>query len=180
MLDIFLVEIDACFRLFPTDPADKASKKKIQKYCLDLVKYITRVSPSVELEKVEKFKHKMFSSLVRSKTLLQPQPPTASLKSLKALYPKVSTQGIKLLLLIVRNFLKVLFKGLRSTKTKCIKRSQVKEAYKVKLSGIYEVLYRKPTVGQKALSSIVSQDVAILRKQGIKLLKYKNLHWVPL
>lgn len=179
MLDIFLVEIDACFRLYPTDPADKASKKKIQKYCLDLVKYITRVSPSVDLGKVEKFKHKMFSSLVSSKTLL-PSSSTASLKSLKALYPKVSTQGIKLLLLIVRNFLKVLFKGLRSTKTKCIKRSQVKEAYKVKLSGIYGVLYRKPMVGQKTLSSIVSQDVAILRKQGIKLLKYKNLHWVPL
>ena len=158
------------------------ASRKLYKYSRDLTLFICQRVPSLRVTKILAYEHKLLLPVLKtrkSRILIR----TASIKKMagrKSSATPPPIKHIKLLGMIVRNFLKIIFKDIRNeikTNSKIITVDQIKKTYRrYTLKKIYKSIYvKKSTKNHK--SRILSKDIAILRKKGIRMFKYVDKAW---
>ena len=160
------------------------ASRKLYKYSRDLTLYICQRIPSLRVSKILAYENKLLLPVLKtrkSRILIH----TASIKKLTGKKSSVAPpiKQVKLLGMIVRNFLKIIFKDIRNeikTNSKIITVDQIKKTYRrYTLKRIYKSIYIKK-ISKNYKGRILSKDIAILRRKGIRMFKYVDKAWQKL
>lgn len=160
------------------------ASRKLYKYSRDLTLYICQRVPSLRVSKMIAYEHKLLLPVLKtrkSRILIR----VASIKKMagkKTTKPPPIKQ-VKLLGMIVRNFLKIIFKDVRNeikNNSKIITVDQIKKTYRrYTLKKIYKSIYITK-VAKHHKNRLLGKDIAILRKKGIRMFKYVDKAWQKL